>query len=572
MTERKERALIVQSDLTVLLDGKGRDVEEARELLHGFAELLKRTGDVHTYRITPITIWNALSAGGRAASIVEGLERHARYELPLQASASIRLWAGRYGKLELFEQSGKLFLSGEPTLMGQLERYASLTVWMKERGESGRWELRPEGRGEFKRELTRLGYPVSDHAGYHDGEALPVQLRDTTARGRGFALRDYQREAVERFLQDGSVQGGSGVVVLPCGTGKTVVGVAALSMLGTETLILTSSVTSALQWKAELLDKTTLTEAQIGLYCGTYKQVRPVTISTYTLLTHRKSKGGTFSHIKLFSERDWGLIVYDEVHLLPAPVFRVTASIQATRRLGLTATLIREDGCAEDVYSLIGPKLYDMEWKKAEAGSYISVVNCAEIRVGLHDSHAASYAESGAKGKLRIAAENRNKLPVVRELLELHDGKPTLIIGQYLKQLNEIAEELNAPLLTGEVPQEERSALYDRFKRGDVRVLIVSKVANLAVDLPDAAVAIQVSGSFGSRQEEAQRIGRLLRPKAGNNEAWFYTLVTDGTKETEFAWKRQLFMMEQGYLYEQRKGTQSDAQVAYRPKGGEVTC
>jgi DNA excision repair protein ERCC-3 len=574
MIERKERALIVQSDLTVLLDGKGRNVEEARELLHGFAELQKRTGDVHTYRITPISIWNALSAGGQAAAIVEGLERHARYELPLQAFASIRLWAGRYGKLELYEQSGRLILSGESAILGQLEQFASLTEWIMEREANDRWRLRPEGRGEFKQELTRLGYPALDHAGYRDGEALPVQLREWTTGGRGFALRGYQREAVDRFLQNGSVQGGSGVVVLPCGTGKTIVGVAALTMLGAETLILTSSVTSALQWKAELLDKTTLSEEQIGLYCGVYKQVRPVTISTYTLLTHRKTKGGAFSHIKLFSERDWGLIVYDEVHLLPAPVFRVTASIQATRRLGLTATLVREDGCAEDVYSLIGPKLYDMEWKKAEASSYISVVNCAEIRVGLHDSQAADYAESGARGRLRIAAENRNKLPVVRELLELHGGKPTLIIGQYLEQLNVIAEELNAPLLTGEVPQEERSVLYERFKRGEVTVLVVSKVANLAVDLPDAAVAIQVSGSFGSRQEEAQRIGRLLRPKAGNNEAWFYTLVTDGTKETEFAWKRQLFMMEQGYLYEQRNrnGTQRDAEGANRQEGGKATC
>lgn len=578
MRERKERALIVQSDLTVLLDGNGQDAEAARELLHRFAELQKRTGDVHTYRITPISIWNALSAGGQAADILEGLESRARYGLPLQASASIRQWAGRYGKLALFEQSGKLFFSGEEAIMGQLERCASLTAWIKDRTGNDRWELVPEGRGEFKQELIRLGYPVLDHAGYHAGEALPVQLRATTIGGRRFALRDYQREAVDRFLRNGSVQGGSGVVVLPCGTGKTVVGVAALSILGAETLILTSSITSALQWKAELLDKTTLTEEQIGLYCGAYKQARPVTISTYTLLTHRKSKGGEFSHMELFSRRDWGLIVYDEVHLLPAPVFRVTASIQATRRLGLTATLVREDGCAEDVYSLIGPKLYDMEWKKAEAASYISVVNCAEIRVGLHRSHATDYAESGARGKLRVAAENRGKLPLVRELLNLHVGKPTLIIGQYLDQLNEIAGELDAPLLTGEVPQEDRSEIYERFKRGEVGVLVVSKVANLAVDLPDAAVAIQVSGSFGSRQEEAQRIGRLLRPKAGGNEAWFYTLVTEGTKETEFAWKRQLFMMEQGYLYEQR--SESDfvpnaaklSRLADHSTGGEVPC
>ncbi|MHA6484610.1 DNA repair helicase XPB [Paenibacillus sp. strain BS8-2] len=576
MMELVDRALIVQSDLTVLLDGKGQNVEEARELLHGFAELQKRTGDVHTYRITPITIWNALGAGNRSSDILEGLEHHARYGIPLHASASIRIWAGRYGKLQLFEQAGRLFLSGEGAILGQLQGCSSVSQWILDRSEMDRWEFHPECRGELKQELTRLGFPVLDHAGYHDGESMPVQLREITMGGRNFSLRDYQWEAINRFLQNGSVQGGSGVVVLPCGTGKTVVGVAALSLLGAETLILTSSVTSALQWKAELLDKTSLAEEQIGLFCGSYKQVRPVTISTYNLLTHRKSKGGAFSNMKLFTERDWGLIIYDEVHLLPAPVFRVTASIQATRRIGLTATLVREDGCAEDVYSLIGPKLYDMEWKKAEAGSYISVVNCAEIRIGLHHSQTLSYAESSARGRLRIAAENRNKLPVVRDLLGQHEGKPTLIIGQYLEQLNEIAEDLNAPILTGEVPQEERKVLYDRFKSGDVSVLVVSKVANLAVDLPDAAVAIQVSGSFGSRQEEAQRIGRLLRPKSGSNEAWFYTLVTEGTKETEFAWKRQLFMMEQGYLYEQqtlkRNVAELEEETASGYRGGETLC
>ncbi|MDQ6420849.1 helicase-associated domain-containing protein [Paenibacillus sp. LHD-117] len=566
-----ERAIIVQSDLTVLLDERSKNADNARELLHGFAELVKRTGEMHAYRITPITIWNALSAGGDADTIVQDLEQHARYGLPLQASASIRLWAGRYGKLQMFEESGRLILSGNKAILGQLERFTAVTTRIKERISAERWELIPESRGDFKQELTRLGFPVLDHAGYRDGEALSVQLRAESTRGRVFAMRSYQMEALDRFLRNGSVQGGSGVVVLPCGTGKTVVGLAALTRLGAETLILTSSVTSAQQWMDELLDKTTLTEAQIGLYCGSFKQVRPVTISTYTLLTHRKSKNDGFANMNLFSERDWGLIIYDEVHLLPAPVFRMTASLQATRRLGLTATLVREDGCAEDVYSLIGPKLFDMEWKKAEAGAFISVVNCAEIRVRLHDSQTADYAESGASGKLRIAAENRNKLPVVRELLGRHEGKPTLIIGQYLNQLHQVAQELDAPLLTGEVSQEERSVLYDRFKQGDIQVLVVSKIANLAVDLPDAAVAIQLSGSFGSRQEEAQRIGRLLRPKQGNNEAWFYTLVTDGTKETEFALKRQLFMMEQGYMYERQKLSDEERSVADL-EGGALRC
>ncbi|GBG06319.1 helicase [Paenibacillus agaridevorans] len=573
MVEAKDRALIVQSDLTVLLDERAADGQAARELLQRVAEMTKRTGDVHTYRITPVTLWNALSAGGDAASVLEGLKRHSRYDLPLQASASIRLWAGRYGKLQLSEDAGRLLVTGDEAVMEQLALHSSLSACRKEKLHSSMWELYPENRGEFKQELARLGYPVLDHAGYRSGESLPVRLLTDRGNRAGFALRDYQQEAVDRFLQNGSVQGGSGVVVLPCGTGKTVVGIASLTQLGTETLVLTSSVTSAQQWKNELLDKTTLTAEQIGLYCGAYKQVRPVTISTYTLLTHRSSKSGDFAHMKLFSERDWGLIVYDEVHLLPAPVFRMTAKLQATRRLGLTATLVREDGCAEDVYSLIGPKLYDMEWKKAEAGAYISIVNCTEIRVGLHDSHRSEYANSGARGKLRIAAENKNKLPVVRKLLGRHDGKPTLIIGQYLEQLYAIAKELDAPLLTGEVPQEERAILYDSFRNGEIGVLVVSKVANLAVDLPDAAVAIQVSGSFGSRQEEAQRIGRLLRPKSGGNEAWFYTVVTEGTKETEFAWKRQLFMMEQGYMYEQdTMKALPDESENMRRERGECSC
>lgn len=549
--EHREGALIVQSDLTVLLDERQSDAVEARELLLVYAEAFKRAGDIHTYRITPLTLWNAMSAGMQAEVLMEGLDRHARYGVPIGAGATVRGWAERYGKLNLRTLDGELVLSGDADMLARLERQRSLAAWIKSRRGETEWLLHPESRGLFKQELTRLGYPVMDHAGYHDGEALPVGRRETTRAGRPFALRDYQRRAADRFLDDSGVQGGSGVVVLPCGTGKTVVGIAALSGVGAATLILTSSHTSARQWMDELLDKTTLEEEQVGLYSGKLKQVRPVTIATYQLLTRRRSKEEGFHHMALFSERDWGLIIYDEVHLLPAPVFRMTASIQATRRLGLTATLIREDGCAEDVYSLIGPKLFDMGWKTAEAGSYISSVSCREIRVPLHPSHEADYKSAGGRERLRIAAENRGKLPVVERLLAAHPGKPTLVIGQYLNQLHHIASELDAPLLTGEVPQQERTALYDRFKRGEVQVLVVSKVANLAVDLPDAAVAIQLSGSFGSRQEEAQRIGRLLRPKQGRNEAWFYSLVTDGTKETEFALKRQLFMLEQGYMYEQ---------------------
>lgn len=540
--------IIVQSDLTILLDER-QPAEDARVLLLVVAEAVKRVGSVHTYKMTPMSLWHALGAGWNGEEVIERLKLHSRYDPPMQAEATIRLWASRYGKLKLTMDGSELLLSGDPQILQQLKLKGSIAEWVKDfRGET-EWLLHPECRGVFKQELTRLGYPVLDRAGYHAGQALALSLREKTAKGVPFALRPYQQQAVSQFAEDGEASGGSGVVVLPCGTGKTIVGVAALAKLGAETLILTSSRTSAEQWRGELLDKTTLAPDAVGVYSGKGKQVKPVTIATYQLLTHRKSKTDDFRHMGLFNERDWGLIIYDEVHLLPAPVFRMTASIQATRRLGLTATLVREDGCAEDVYSLIGPKHYDMNWKTAEEQAYISSVSCAEIRVPLSDTQTHNYMAATPRSKLRIAAENTNKLPVVRELLRKHRDKPTLVIGQYLKQLRQVAEELGAPLLTGETPQEERLRLYDDFRAGQHRVLVVSKVANLAIDLPDAAVAIQLSGSFGSRQEEAQRVGRLLRPKSGSNEAWFYSLVTEGTKETEFALRRQMFMLEQGYDY-----------------------
>lgn len=549
MHDLHERPLVVQSDLLVLLDESKPMAQQAREKLVLFMDAVKRAGSIHTYRITPLTLWNAAAAGVTTVDIIGLLVKYGRYELPFQAEAMIRKLMGRYGKLWLSTDSGKLFLHGEISIMGELTAHTSIMSYVTARSD-GAWELNDSCRGALKQELTRLGYPIIDLAGYHAGEELAVQMRNRTLRDRAFELREYQQAAVELFYKEGTVQGGSGVIVLPCGAGKTIVGIAALARLSRATLILTSNSTSVKQWKDELLDKTSLTDPEIGQYCGTLRQVRPVTIATYNMMTHRKSKDSAFTHMKLFSERDWGLIIYDEVHLLPAPVFRMTADIQATRRLGLTATLVREDGCAEDVYSLIGPKQYDMQWKTAEAGSYIASVSCTEIRVPLHKNKEILYAQASARSKLRLAAENPGKIPVVKQLLREHEGKPTLIIGQYLNQLHELSAELCAPLLTGEVSQQERQQLYDSFKAGQISVLIVSKVANFAVDLPDAAVAIQLSGSFGSRQEEAQRIGRLLRPKAGNNSAWFYTIVTDQTKETEFALKRQLFMLEQGYQYE----------------------
>ncbi|REK76372.1 DNA repair helicase XPB [Paenibacillus paeoniae] len=544
-------AIIVQSDLTVLLDERCPTVHTAREQLYRFAEVRKRVGSIHTYRITPMTLWHALDEGWTGEQTIEALRTHAKYEVPLQAEGMIRLWAGRYGKLRLSAEHETLLLNGDADLLEALSRIPHILGWVEAIRSPETWQLAPDCRGLLKQELGRLGYPVIDHAGYHTGEFLSVHLREQALRGNRFALRDYQERAVRAFIQDGAARGGSGVVVLPCGTGKTVIGIAALARLGAATLILTSSRTSAEQWREELLDKTTLAEDSVGLYNGKVKEVKPVTIATYQLLTRRKSKAGEFTHMGLFNERDWGLIIYDEVHLLPAPVFRMTASIQATRRLGLTATLVREDGCAEDVYSLIGPKQYDMQWKEAEKGAFIATVSCAEIRVPLTASQQLSYTEAAPRGRLRIAAENPGKLSVVRDLLARYRDKQILVIGQYLGQLREVASEIEAPLLTGETPHEERLHLYDQFRSGNINVLVVSKVANLAIDLPDASVAIQLSGSFGSRQEEAQRVGRLLRPKQGDNRAWFYTLVTEGTKETEFALKRQLFMLEQGYEYRQ---------------------
>ncbi|REK58516.1 MAG: helicase [Thermobacillus sp.] len=542
--------LIVRSDASVLLDVRHPDAEQARESIARFAELVKRPGDLHTYRITPLSVWNAAASGLTADEMTDDLIAFSRYDVPAGLIDRIGTWAGRYGKIRLEADGEQLALAADRDLAAELEGLGLLP-------EDGvpapdgriRWRVPPERRGEVKRELTRSGFPVLDLAGYRRGGQLDVELKAATSSGAPFQLRDYQERAVDLFCREEAGAGGSGVIVLPCGAGKTIVGIAALARLRCEALILTPSVTSVQQWRSELLDKTTLTERDIGVYAGSERQVRPVTIATYSILTCRNSKTEDYRHMILFSERDWGLIIYDEVHLLPAPVFRMTADLQAKRRLGLTATLVREDGREEDVFSLIGPKRFDLFWKTLEAKGWIARVTCTEIRVPLDPSAAAEYAAAGQRARIRIAAENPAKLRVVRELLALHRGRQVLIIGQYLRQLKQMAAAWDVPLITGETGLDERDRLYARFRSGEEPVLIVSKVANLAVDLPDAAVAVQVSGSYGSRQEEAQRIGRIMRPKPGSNECWFYTVVTEGTKETEYARRRQLFLAEQGYAY-----------------------
>ncbi|OPH53039.1 helicase [Paenibacillus ferrarius] len=552
MTWDPIRPLIVQSDLTVLLETHHPDFEAVRGELSRFADLVKSPEHLHTYRITPLSLWNAAAAGMPIDQMTACLQQYAKFGVPSSVLSSIRKYANRYGMLRMEDVGNELYLVSDDTVvLKEICAYDSLKKYVSDtRGERA-IAISHVARGVLKQELIKLGFPVEDLAAYRKGEQLPIQLLDEE-EGEGqapFQLRDYQQHAVDAFHRIDAE--GSGVLVLPCGAGKTIVGIAAMARCGCATLILTSNVTSVKQWKREILSKTGLSEDQVGEYSGTSKEVKPITIATYQILTHRGKKEDEFSHMRLFSERDWGLIIYDEVHLLPAPVFRATAEIQATRRLGLTATLIREDGREEDVFSLVGPKKYDMAWKQLESMGWIAKVSCQEVRVPLSGMDRDRYSASGARQQFRIAGENMAKLDVIDHLLIQHANEQTLIIGQYIDQLELIAAHTGAPMISGGMPYERREELYQQFKKGQLPLLIVSKVANFAVDLPDAAVAIQVSGSYGSRQEEAQRLGRILRPKriGTANTAVFYSLISEDTKEQDFALKRQLFLVEQGYEY-----------------------
>lgn len=551
MSFRPELPLIVQSDRTVLLEAQHPLFEEARQAVSGFAELIKSPEYIHTYRITPLSLWNAAASGLTAEQVSGVLGAYSKYGVPPTLLKEIDETIRRYGLIRL-EQAGEdlLLTSDDTLLLEDLCGYKAIARMLTSRIAAGQYAVKPMFRGLIKQELIKLGYPVRDLAGYAQGEACPASLREVTAQGKPFHLRAYQQEAVEAFYAQGTAAGGSGVLVLPCGAGKTVIGIGAICSLQQATLILTTNTTAVRQWIAEIQDKTRLDPSQIGEYTGERKEVKPITVATYQILTYRPHADDDFPHMKLFSQRDWGLIIYDEVHLLPAPVFRVTSGIQATRRLGLTATLVREDGREEDVFTLIGPKRYEASWKSMESEGWIAKAQCREIRLPFEPSWREAYARAGARQKFRIAAENPRKLEVVRQLLARHASDRVLIIGQYVDQLAEMAEQLQLPLITGRVPESERAILYERFKKGELTRLIVSKVANFAVDLPDANVAIQISGTFGSRQEEAQRLGRILRPKAGPNQAHFYTLVTRDTKEQEYALHRQLFLAEQGYPYD----------------------
>lgn len=545
---------IVQSDRSVLVEVDNPKYAEARDALAPFAELEKSPEHIHTYRISNLSLWNAAAAGFTAAEVSAVLTKYAKFPVPPNIPVDIAETVSRYGrvKLERIDKDTLKLVCPDKPLLAELARNKKVKEYLGDKIDDTTFTVLPAYRGVLKQALITVGYPAEDIAGYTEGALLPMALRETAASGVPFHVRDYQREAADVFHAGGDVRGGSGVIVLPCGAGKTVVGIAAMCLLQKNTLVLTTSITAVKQWRREILDKTTLTEDEVKEYTGETKEIGPVTVATYQIITYRPDKTEDFPHFGLFEQRDWGIIIYDEVHLLPAPVFRVTAQIQARRRLGLTATLIREDGREGDVFSLIGPKKYDVPWRELETKGWIASASCTEIRVALPtDATRMEYAVADHRAKYRIASENIAKDEVVAELLARYKDQRVIVIGQYLSQLHRLAERFELPLITGSTGNAEREDLYGKFRTGEVRHLVLSKVGNFAIDLPDANVLIQVSGTFGSRQEEAQRLGRILRPKSsGDGDAHFFTLVTRDTRELDFAHHRQMFLTEQGYSYE----------------------
>ncbi|WP_183095321.1 DNA repair helicase XPB [Nocardioides stalactiti] len=536
--------LIVQSDKSLLLEVDHEQAAECRRAIAPFAELERSPEHIHTYRLTPLGLWNARAAGHDAEQVVDTLLTYSRYAVPHSLLVDVAETMARYGRLRLEKHPvhGLVLASTDRPVLEEVLRAKKIAGMLGTRIDGDTVAVHPSERGNLKQALLKLGWPAEDFAGYVDGEAHPIELLP-----EGWELRTYQEEAAESFWH-----GGSGVVVLPCGAGKTIVGAAAMAHAQATTLILVTNTVSARQWKDELVRRTSLTEDEIGEYSGAVKEVRPVTIATYQVMTTKRK--GVYPHLELFDARDWGLIVYDEVHLLPAPIFRMTADLQARRRIGLTATLVREDGREGDVFSLIGPKRYDAPWKDIEAQGWIAPADCVEVRVTLPDAVRLAYATAEPEERYRLASCTKEKIAVTRSLVARHRGQPTLVIGQYLEQLDELAEALGAPVITGATTVRERQRLYEAFRHGEIDLLVVSKVANFSIDLPSAEVAIQVSGSFGSRQEEAQRLGRLLRPGEPGPDgerkvARFYTLVSRDTVDAEFAANRQRFLAEQGYAY-----------------------
>ncbi|MPV48557.1 helicase [Pseudactinotalea sp. HY160] len=531
--------LIVQSDKTLLLEVDHPDAGACRRAIAPFAELERAPEHIHTYRLTPLGLWNARAAGFDAEHVVDALITYSRYPVPHSLLVDVAETMSRYGRLQLVAHPthGLVLHAVEVAVLTEVLRSKRMAGLVGERIDEVSVAVHPSQRGHLKQVLVKLGWPAEDLAGYVDGEAHAIGLVTDT-----WALRPYQEEAVEGFWH-----GGSGVVVLPCGAGKTIVGAAAMARAEATTLILVTNTVSARQWRDELLRRTTLTSDEIGEYSGARKEIRPVTIATYQVLTTRRK--GVYTHLDLLDARDWGLILYDEVHLLPAPIFRMTADLQARRRLGLTATLVREDGREDEVFSLIGPKRYDAPWKDIEAQGYIAPADCVEVRLDLPQGERMVYASAEPEEKYRLAASAPGKVRVVEQLVAAHPHDQVLVIGQYIDQLEELSGHLEAPLITGATTVKQRQELFEEFRTGRIRVLVVSKVANFSIDLPEAAVAIQVSGTFGSRQEEAQRLGRIMRPKKDGRTAHFYTVVARDTVDADFAAHRQRFLAEQGYAY-----------------------
>ena len=567
-----DNPLIIQSDRTILLDVHAPRATECQGALIPFAELERSPEHLHTYRLTPLSLWNATSAGFTPEDAVAVLKEYARYDVPQSIEVWIQETAGRFGKLHLLpapaDDAGQeqLYLATEfPMIYRELAATPALKKLLTPASSQPleapdsqpsipdqdklcyRFLLPLTLRGTVKQELLKLGWPVKDEVPLVEGEPLDIKLRETCLSGAPFAPRHYQKAAAQALVGNKGPGTGFGTIVLPCGAGKTIVGMTIMEALQTSTLVITTNISAVHQWMNELLDKTELTEEQIGEYTGENKVIRPVTVATYQVLTWRPDKDSAYPHFQLFRERPWGLIIYDEVHLLPAPVFRVVAELQAIRRVGLTATLVREDGCEGHVFSLVGPKRYDVPWKELEHSGWIATAECVEVRLDMSPAKELEYTIASPRSKHRLASENPAKIPVVQQLVERFPTHKILIIGQYLDQLKEIAKLLNIPIITGSTPNKERDILYGDFRSGKLRILAVSKVANFAIDLPDASMAIQISGTFGSRQEEAQRLGRILRPK--DMVARFFTLITRNTAEEEFSANRQKFLAEQGYAY-----------------------
>ncbi|WP_166347130.1 DNA repair helicase XPB [Phytoactinopolyspora limicola] len=532
--------LIVQSDKTLLLEVDHDDAEACRRAIAPFAELERSPEHVHTYRLTPLGLWNARAAGHDAEQVIDTLMTYSRYPVPHAMLVDVAETMARYGRLRLetHPAHGLVLHSSDRPVLEEVLRSKRIKPLVAARLDADTVVVHPSQRGNLKQALIKLGWPAEDMAGYVDGEAHEIDLDEAS-----WQLRTYQKEAADGFWH-----GGSGVVVLPCGAGKTLVGAAAMAQARSTTLILVTNTVAARQWRDELIRRTSLTEDEIGEYSGSKKEIRPVTIATYQVMTTRRK--GTYTHLELFEARDWGLIIYDEVHLLPAPIFRMTADLQARRRLGLTATLVREDGREDDVFTLIGPKRYDAPWKEIENQGYIAPADCVEVRVTLSEGERLAYATAEADERYRLASCTESKTRVVEELVRLHKADQTLVIGQYIDQLDEFGERLNAPVIKGETPVRERQRLFDAFRAGELTALVVSKVANFSIDLPEASVAIQVSGTFGSRQEEAQRLGRILRPKSDGRTARFYSVIARDTIDQEYAQHRQRFLAEQGYAYQ----------------------